>query len=108
MDKFITWTVTLTLAFFLLTAAFGIQYNRHFKTANMPPEILYEVHVEENIWPDRFYASSYSDLQPRGFHLTDYWTFEPGKSPFSDPLWVYHPYELTMTDVNFVVNAITR
>ena len=68
----------------------------------------YHITVNANIWPDQFYADSYYMPQPRSLQLNDYWTFEPGKYPFAGPVWTYHSYESTLTDVDFTVITITR
>ncbi len=74
----------------------------------MPQEIRYEIVISDNIWPDWFYATSYDMPQPRSIYFNGYWTFEPGKHPFSGPMWVYHTSELTLKEVNYTVNQITR
>jgi len=107
MQKFITSAITLPLVFFLCAAAYGIQNNSHFKIVDMPQGLRYHITVNAGIWPDQFYASSYDMPQPRSLYFNGYWTFEPSKYPFGGPVWTYHTNELTLTDVDFVVNQIT-
>jgi hypothetical protein len=102
MQKFIISAITLSVVIFLIAATFGILNNSHYKITDMPEDIRYHITIDANIWPDQLYASSYSSK------LDSYWTFEPSKYPFGGPVWTYHSYEYTLTDVNFRVNQITR
>ena len=108
MAKFILWAINLPIVAFLVAAGIGVPVSRHDRIAYMPLEIRYHIIVNKNIWPDWFYSDAYSSPEVRSFHLDTYWTFEPSKYPLSRPNWVYHPFELTMTDVDIVVEQITR
>jgi hypothetical protein len=107
MDKLVIRTTTIMVTIFLVAATFGVQFNRHAKNADMPAEIRYEILSNKNIWPDRFYTTSYSSPEPRSFYLNGYWTFEHNSHPFAGPVRAYHPFELTITDSDFKVNPIT-
>ena len=89
-------------------AAFGVFYNSGAKISDMPADIRYEIKTTKNIWPDRFYSFDYPTVGDRTFQLASYWTFEHSSYVLGGPVWVFHPYELNMADVDFSVNEISR
>jgi hypothetical protein len=108
MDKFIIRAMALPLVIFLVASVSGIQINRNARVANMPLEILYDVVLSDNVWPDHYYTSNFDMPEPRSLHFNGYWTFEPSNLPFSGPIWVFHTNELVLKEVNYTVNQVTR
>lgn len=107
MHKIVSIT-TLLVLLFVGFATFGIFYNSSAKVSDMPVDIKYEIKTEKNIWPDQFYSFTYPTVGDRSFQLDSYWTFEHSKYAFGGPVWVFHPYELDMTDVDFSVVDLSR
>ncbi len=108
MHTLITRITALLLVILLGFATFGIFYNRNAKTSDMPVDIKYEIKTTKNIFPDQFYSFTYPTVSDRTFQLDSYWTFEHSKYFFGGPVWVYHTYEINMTDVDFTVVEISR
>lgn len=106
MHKVLFGAIALMVVLLTLSAGAGILYGHYIYNKYMPEGIVYEIQVNENVWPDRYFASSYGRPMVRSFSLNGYWTFEPGPSFFSGPLWVYHPNELTVEEVNYAVIQI--
>jgi hypothetical protein len=98
MDKFIIRAIALPLLIFLSAAMSGIQIHRHARTAYMPVEIRYEIVLSDNVWPNRYYAVTYDMPEPRNLYFNGYWTFEPGKHLFAEPVWLHHTNELVLKE----------
>ena len=107
MQKIIVSAISAWLAVFIACAGFGILYSHSIFQKYMPDEIVYEIDVDENIWPDRFFVADYTAPDFRAFKAEAYWTFEPGTSPLAGNHWVYHPFEISKTDVSYTVKPIT-
>jgi hypothetical protein len=97
LDVILVWAVIVG---FLVIAAAAIDDNRYRKVAEMPEEILYQVIVHKNIYPDNFYSSAYTLADPNGFRLETYWIYEQG--------WQYHQVPLQMFEVDTTINEIRR
>jgi hypothetical protein len=108
LDRFLIAAVWLLTVIFLLGGAIGIPYAHHCRNAYMPSEIRYLIKVDDNIWPDWFYAAAYEEPQSRSIHFNGYWTFEPGATPLSGFVWTYHDNELTMEDISYSVIEFIR
>jgi hypothetical protein len=108
MSRLFAIITTLLVIIFVASAAFGVFYNGNAKGANMPVDIKYEIKSTKNIWPDDFYSFTYPTVGDRSFQLDSYWTFEYSKYPFGGPVWVFHPYALDMTDIDFSVIQLPR
>jgi TRAP-type mannitol/chloroaromatic compound transport system permease small subunit len=108
MSKLVSISAVLFVIILMVSASFGVRYNGHAKVADMPAEIKYEIKANKNIWPDQYYSVSYPDTGSRTFKLASYWTFEHSKYLFGGPVWVYHAYEINMTDVDFTVVELPR
>lgn len=108
MRKFTIIAIFLSVFVLVLTGSLGILYSHSIYKKYMPSEIVYEIDLQENVWPDRFFVVSYSSTEFRSFQAEQYWTFEPGASPLSGNHWVYHPFAITEVDVSYTVTPVTR
>ena len=106
MNKLIPIISVLLLVFILGFASFGVFYNSDAKVSDMPVDIKYEIKTSKNIWPDQYYSLGYPTVGDRTFQLDSYWTFEHSSYFLAGPVWVFHPYEINMTDVDFSVIEI--
>jgi len=98
----------LSLALFSLAMFVSIQVNIYYKVTRMPAEIHYQVVLNENVWPDQFFSAAYTLVEPNGFRVEGYWTFEPSHCPLSVCKWEYHPEALIMTEVYSTIREIKR
>jgi hypothetical protein len=108
MGKLIIWASAVLTATFIIAAACGVFYNSHVRTEHMPADIQYEVVVDENIWPDRFYTDDSLSKQYQRLQADTYWTFEYGTYPLAGPVWVFHTFAIEITDAKFTTHRITR
>ncbi len=108
MNKLIPIITALLLLCILGFAAFGVFYNSDAKVSDMPVDIKYEIKTTKNIWPDHYYSLDYPTVGDKTFHLDSYWTFEHSSYFLGGPVWVFHPYEINMTDVDFSVIDLPR
>ncbi len=108
MGKLIIWASAILTATFIIAAACGVFYNSHVRTEHMPEAIQYEIVVDENIWPDRFYTDDSLSKQFRSFQADTYWTYEYGAYPLAGPVWVFHTFKIEMTEISFTTRRIAR
>ncbi|MCL2140824.1 MAG: hypothetical protein FWH42_04010 [Dehalococcoidia bacterium] len=111
MSKFILITTTFLLVVTIWMGCFSLRENRSTKWRELPDEIAYEIRIHDNIWPDYYYVSSYtsSDYDMTANFPEGYWVYEPGKTPFSNPKWVFYAESLSKkTEHGFSVVTIER
>jgi len=91
MNKFILISISAITLLLIAVSAFGTAHNRSIKWQQMPNDIRYEVIVNDNVWPDRYYASTYEEIDATTIVFSEgYWVFEPSKKPFGGSAWVFH------------------